>query len=59
VAWPALAVVVVVAMMQPWHGEVNLPGIGFGALAATGWATRIRLTQRSTTRTYEELTRRC
>lgn len=45
-AWPALALVGVVLLTEPWQGQVNLPGIGFAALAGTGWGTYILLTQR-------------
>jgi inner membrane transporter RhtA len=45
-AWPALALVGVVLLTQPWRGEVNIPGLLFAALAACGWATYILLTQR-------------
>lgn len=45
-AWPALALIGVVLMTQPWRGEVSLPGLLFAALAACGWATYILLTQR-------------
>jgi len=45
-AWPALALVGVVLLTEPWQGEVNPAGIGFAALAAVGWGTYIVLTQR-------------
>lgn len=45
-AWPALALVGVVLLTEPWRGEVNLPGVGFAALAALGWGSYILLTQR-------------
>ena len=44
--WPGLAFVGVVLLTQPWHGEVNVPGLLFAAMAAVGWATYILLTQR-------------
>jgi len=44
--WPALALVGVTLLTQPWLGEINLAGVGFAALAAVGWATYIVLTQR-------------
>lgn len=44
--WPALALVGVVLLTQPWRGEVNVTGLLFAALAAAGWATYILLTQR-------------
>jgi inner membrane transporter RhtA len=38
-AWPALALVGVVLLTQPWRGEVNIPGLLFAALAACGSVT--------------------
>lgn len=43
--WPALALVGVVLLTEPWHGSVNLVGIGFAAGSAVGWGTYILLTQ--------------
>ncbi|MGS0684508.1 EamA family transporter [Nakamurella sp. GG22] len=45
-AWPALALLGVVLLTEPWQGDINAAGIGFAALAAIGWATYILLTQR-------------
>lgn len=45
-AWPALALVGVVLLTRPWHGEVNAAGVGFAGLAGVGWATYILLTQK-------------
>jgi inner membrane transporter RhtA len=45
-AWPALALLGVFLLTEPWHGHLNPAGIGFAALAALGWATYILLTQR-------------
>jgi inner membrane transporter RhtA len=45
-AWPALALIGVVLLTQPWEGGVDLAGIGFAALAAIGWGSYIVLTQR-------------
>jgi inner membrane transporter RhtA len=45
-AWPALALLGVVLLTQPWHGHINPVGLGFAALAAVGWAAYILLTQR-------------
>lgn len=45
-AWPALALVGVVLLTEPWRGGVNLLGVGFAGLAAVGWAAYILLTQR-------------
>lgn len=44
-AWPALALIGVVLLTEPWHGGVNTAGLVFAALAAVGWATYIVLTQ--------------
>lgn len=44
--WPALALVGVVLLTQPWAGEVNLPGITYALLGAVGWGTYIVLTQK-------------
>ncbi len=45
-AWPGLAFAGVLGLTQPWRGDLDLAGIGFAALAATGWAAYILLTQR-------------
>jgi len=44
--WPALAAVGVLLLTQPWHGHVDLVGVGFALGAAACWATYILLTQR-------------
>ena len=44
-AWPALAFTGVVLVTRPWDGDANIAGVGFGALAAVGWAAYIVLTQ--------------
>ncbi len=44
--WPALALLGVVLLTEPWHGQIDLAGIGFAGLAAIGWAGYILLTQR-------------
>lgn len=44
-AWPGLALVGVLGLTEPWHGAVDLGGVGFAALAAVGWAGYIVLTQ--------------
>jgi inner membrane transporter RhtA len=44
--WPAMALLGVVLLTQPWRGDINVAGIGFAALAAIGWAAYILLTQR-------------
>ena len=43
--WPAVALVGVLLLTEPWHGSVNLAGIGFAAASAVGWAAYILLTQ--------------
>ena len=43
--WPGLALVGVIGLTEPWHGSVDLGGLGFAALAAVGWAGYILLTQ--------------
>lgn len=43
--WPAFALVGVLMLTEPWHGSVNLVGIGFAAGSAVGWAVYILLTQ--------------
>ena len=45
-AWPALALVGVVLLTQPWQGDFNLVGVAWAALAAVGWGFYILLTQR-------------
>jgi len=44
--WPGLALCGVVLLTEPWHGEVNLIGVMYAALAAIGWGIYITLTQR-------------
>lgn len=43
--WPAVALIGVVLLTEPWHAGVDLAGIGYAALAAVGWAGYIVLTQ--------------
>jgi inner membrane transporter RhtA len=43
--WPALALLGIVLLTEPWHGHINLAGLGFAGLAAVGWAAYILLTQ--------------
>jgi inner membrane transporter RhtA len=43
--WPALAGLGVVLLTEPWHGGVDLVGVGFALAAATCWAAYILLTQ--------------
>lgn len=45
-ARPALALAGVVLLTEPWHGRIDLAGIGFAGLAAVGWGCYILLTQR-------------
>ena len=44
--WPALALVGVVLLTQPWQGLIDPVGVLLAALAAFGWGTYIVLTQR-------------
>lgn len=44
--WPALAAIGVALLTEPWHGEVDLMGVGYALAAALGWAAYILLTQR-------------
>lgn len=44
--WPALALIGVLLLTQPWADEVNLPGIIYALLAGIGWGTYIILTQK-------------
>ena len=44
-AWPALALVGVVLLTEPWQGTPSLLGIAFAALAGVGWGLYIVITQ--------------
>jgi inner membrane transporter RhtA len=44
--WPALAFLGVLALTEPWRGEIDLVGIALAASAAAGWAAYIVYTQR-------------
>ena len=44
--WPALALVGVLVLTEPWAGGTDPVGLGFALLAACGWAAYILLTQR-------------
>ena len=44
--WPALAFVGVVMMTEPWHGTIDLAGVGFAAIAGVGWGIYMLLTQK-------------
>ena len=43
--WPALALLGVLALTEPWHGEIDAIGVLFAGLGAVGWAAFIVLTQ--------------
>jgi inner membrane transporter RhtA len=43
--WPALALVGVVLLTEPWQGSINAAGVGFAVLGAVGWGSYIVLTQ--------------
>jgi inner membrane transporter RhtA len=45
-AWPALALVGVTLLTEPWRGHIDPLGVGFAVLAAMGWGVYILLTQR-------------
>lgn len=44
--WPALALVGVIGLTQPWAEKLNLVGIGFAVAAGASWGVYILLTQR-------------
>lgn len=44
-AWPAIALIGVLLLTEPWRGSVNITGIAFAAGSAVGWALYILLTQ--------------
>lgn len=43
--WPALALLGVLALTEPWQGEVDGLGLGYAALSGLGWGSYIVLTQ--------------
>lgn len=43
--WPAVALIGVLLLTQPWRGDINLAGVGFAAGSAACWALYIVLTQ--------------
>lgn len=43
--WPALALIGVTLLTQPWHGPLAMAGVGLAFLAAVGWAVYILLMQ--------------
>jgi inner membrane transporter RhtA len=45
--WPALAAAGVLLLTEPWHGKVDLVGVGFALGAACCWAAYILLTERA------------
>lgn len=44
--WPIAALAGVILLTEPWHGKVDVVGVGLAAIAACGWAVYILLTQR-------------
>jgi inner membrane transporter RhtA len=44
--WPGLALVGVLGLTEPWHGEIDPTGVLFAGLGAVGWGAFIVLTQR-------------
>jgi inner membrane transporter RhtA len=44
--WPALAAIGVVLLTEPWHGDIDLIGVGYALAAGACWAAYILLTQR-------------
>lgn len=44
-AWPALALVGVVLLTEPWQGSPSVAGIVFAAIAGAGWGAYIVITQ--------------
>lgn len=44
-AWPALALVGVLLLTEPWQGTASLTGIALAALAGGGWGLYIIITQ--------------
>lgn len=43
--WPGIALVGVVLLTEPWHGEVDAAGLAYAAVGAVCWAGYIVLTQ--------------
>jgi len=43
--WPGLALVGVVGLTEPWHGDIDPGGLLFAGLGAVGWGAFIVLTQ--------------
>ena len=44
--WPALALLGVVLLTEPWQGDVNPTGVAWAAVAGVAWGLYILLTQR-------------
>lgn len=44
--WPLLALIGVVLLTEPWHGAIDLAGVGFAVAAGTCWGLYNVLTQR-------------
>lgn len=44
-AWPALALVGVVLLTEPWQGATSLAGVAYAAIAGVGWGLYIVITQ--------------
>lgn len=44
--WPVLALVGVVLLTEPWHGRIDVVGVGFALAAAVCWAMYNVFTQR-------------
>ncbi|GAA2178942.1 EamA family transporter [Leucobacter tardus] len=44
--WPVLALAGVVLLTEPWHGDIDLVGVGFALAAAVCWAFYNVFTQR-------------
>jgi inner membrane transporter RhtA len=45
-AWPALALLGVIILTEPWRGDFNPTGVAWAALAGVAWGAYILLTQR-------------
>ena len=45
--WPALALLGVVLLTEPWQGSVDIVGIGFASIGGVCWGGYILLTQRA------------
>ncbi|GAB3181196.1 EamA family transporter [Nesterenkonia halophila] len=46
IIWPLLALLGVVLLTEPWHGEVDVVGVACAAAAGAGWGLYVLLTQR-------------